>query len=137
MLLQRFIYANYPITVLRQQLPYTTKDILQINIRTRLLASSSFFVPTRPTSIRSNRSRWNTTLRQGWQQGDVKGWRQWMGYTKDGSNARAEENEPCEQHSLSHWVLMRLDMIRDMERDRSKQSTNGRIRPPPLSSLPS
>ena len=35
-----------------------------------------------------------------------------MGYTKDGSDARAEEKE---LHSFSHWVLKRLHMIRDKE----------------------
>ena len=59
-----------------------------------------------------------------------------MGYTKDGSNARAKEKEPCGQHSFSHWVLIKLHMIWDTKKDRSKQSTNGYICPPPLSSLP-
>ena len=43
-------------------------------------------------------------------------------YTKDRSNARAEETEPCGQHSFSHWVLMRLHMIRDTERDKSRRA---------------
>ena len=33
--------------------------------------------------------------------------------------------------TLSHWVLMRLHIIRKTERDRSKQSTSRRICPPP------
>ena len=58
-----------------------------------------------------------------------------MEHTKDGSNARAEKKEPCGQHSFSHWVLMRLHMVRKTERDRSKQSRTRRICPP--TSLPS
>ena len=89
------------------------------------------FLPTRPTSTRSNRWRWNTTWRQGWQRGGGKGWRQWMEYTKDESDARAEEKEPCRQHFFLHWVLMRLHIIRKTKRDRSKQSTTRRICPEP------
>ena len=32
------------------------------------------------------------------------------------------EKESCEQHSFSHWVLMRLHMIRDRERDKSRRT---------------
>ena len=60
-----------------------------------------------------------------------------MGYTKDGSDAWTEEERPCGQHSFSHWGLMRLNMIRDTERDGSKQPITRRICSPHLSSLPS
>ena len=41
-----------------------------------------------------------------------------MGYTKDGSDVRAAEKESSGQHTFSHWVLMKLHMIRDTERGR-------------------
>ena len=53
-----------------------------------------------------------------------------MGYTKDGSDAQAEEKEPCQHHSCSHWVLMRLHLTRDTERDRLKQQPNAFARYP-------
>ena len=45
-----------------------------------------------------------------------------MVYTKNGSDARAEEKESCGKNSFSHWVLMRLRMIRDTEGNKPRRT---------------
>ena len=71
--------------------------------------------PIRPTLTSPIRRQWNTTPREGWP-------RQWMGYTKDGNNARVERKESCGQHYFSHWVLRRLHITRDTEENKWRRT---------------
>ncbi len=137
MLLRSFTYADSPVTVLRQrhhilQQTFWTQENKPSSGRVCSLPSPPF-VPTRPTSIRED-----GILHYSKAGNKVVERLETMDGIHKGRKRCTGRGERAMWTALfSHWVLMRLHMIRDTERDRSKQPTTRRIRPPPLSSLPS
>ena len=131
MLLRSFIYADYLVTALHHQQPHTTTNMLnvrkQINNRTRLLAtlSSLPFHQTHIDKLELLKMEYYIMARL-----TTRWWKR-LGTMdrihKGQKKCTGRGERVCGQHSLFHWVLMRLHMIRDTERDRSKQSITRRI----------